>query len=146
MRSRIRPRVMPTHHASNDGHTWAKVVDQHHTLWWTRHAMRNLLCLLVVLAGVTASAQRRLPFEFDAGLPQNVTLTAQKVTALNSAMPAWVQLPSTFEPLQAGPQGATTPTVTLWFAPEMKAQFLRTLDAGDPAAANAPGHSTPSIE
>ncbi|MBL8934156.1 MAG: hypothetical protein JNM69_06375, partial [Archangium sp.] len=91
--------------------------------------MRNLLCLLVLLPGL-AAAQRRLPFEFDAGLPQNPTLTAQKVTALNGAMPSWVQLPSTFESLQAGPQGVTTPTVTVWFAPEMKAQFLRTLDAG----------------
>lgn len=95
-----------------------------------RRPLPSLLVAVALLSPGSALAQRRLTFAFDAGLPENPTLTQQKLDALTAAIPSWVTVPSSFETLQSAPDGVTPPTVTLWLAPEVKAQLLRAGAAG----------------
>ncbi|MCA2979107.1 MAG: hypothetical protein INH41_02455 [Myxococcaceae bacterium] len=90
---------------------------------------RSMLAGLVLVAS-SALAQRKVPFEFDGGLARAPGPTQQARAALEAALPAWQQLPATFETLESAPAGVTTPTTTLWFFPEVKAQLLRVADAG----------------
>lgn len=90
--------------------------------------------LLFTLAGLlfsrAAAGQPVPPFSFDASLPANAPRTQQNLDTLNNRIPDWVSLPG-FQSLPSGPDGATSPTVTLWFMPEMKAQYERTLQASN---------------
>jgi hypothetical protein len=88
--------------------------------WWLA-----LGCL-----ATTALAQRRVPFEFDGGLARVPAQTQQKRTALEAALPAWQELPASLQTLDSAPAGVTTPTTQLWVFAEVKAQFLRAVDAG----------------
>lgn len=88
--------------------------------WWLA-----LGCL-----ATTALAQRRVPFEFDGGLARVPPQTQQKRTALEAALPAWQELPASLQTLDSAPAGVTTPTTQLWVFAEVKAQFLRAVDAG----------------
>jgi hypothetical protein len=94
-------------------------------------AMRSIP--FVVLCSLSAAAQQRIPFAFDAGLAADPTTTEQKRIALDGKLPAGFALPSSFVTQRSAPQGVTTPTTTLWLWSMMTDAYARAASAGPSA-------------
>jgi hypothetical protein len=84
-----------------------------------------VLLALSLLASTSLAQARRLPLEFDAGLPASPVTTQQKLQALDGKLPAGFALPQRFVELASAPDGVTTPTTRLWLAPELRDAFAR---------------------